>query len=635
MISFLKRGIPFLLVTAILGSIVMFILMASGVGVNSGPTKIKRELVADSLPLGRYEEPLTLTVGQMVSENNYVAGESASDNVMYDLCKEIMNIDLVSLFSGTVGEAYNTQLNNYMLGGTVPDLFFCSQNQLRTLVNNNMVQDLTEAYERYASPELRLAMEYAYTGDVSLWNDGNPVLQKKDEVLQAATIDGKLYGLPFLGDLFNDCPLVWIRGDWLTKYARAQRIKYDKEKVAQGNYEELLPKSFNDYLKLVYWFTYGDPDGNEMDDTFGFSMGFTTQNLNSIANLFDAYPGYYYLNDEGKYEYGTTDEGMFDTMRLLSGLYSSGCIETASATNGNLLKSTLAMGRIGTFIGAYWSVMSYGLNDAYATDKSVDWVPWAIRGLSPEEDYTTYAAEAKNPDTGLYDTYRAYETEVIEPMVPYNVSNNSFYCIGKDCVNPEALIIMANHVVDRYFTRGEGEEVGEYTKRFKEIASSEKYAKVQVEMYMPFRMDAPNKNIRYAYDVQYVLDGGDPSILTVDEWNYYLFTKAFLEDPKGKGANYYAYYKIFYKYGAYVALTDYVDYDYEKDKNMLTVNFKFPDYYFVNTPLMDKYNGALQDFEEVELVNMLTGGVDRQKWDSFAERLRGKGVTAILQELNG
>ncbi len=634
MITFIKKGTPFLLIFSILGSIIMFILMASGVGVDSGPTKAQRTLVEGSLPLGKYEEPLTLTVGQMVSENNYIAGESASNNIMYDLCKETMNIDLVSLFSGTVGEAYDTQLNNYMLGGSVPDLFFCSQGQLRTLVKNDMVQDLTEVYNQYASPELRLAMEYAYTGDASLWNEGNPTLPKKDQVMQAATVDGKLYGLPFLNDLFTDCPLVWIRGDWLTKYARAQRIQYDREKVAQGNYEELLPKSFNDYLKLVYWFTNGDPDGNEQDDTYGFSIGMNTQNLNFIANLFDAYPGYYYLNGEGKYEYGTTDEGMFKTMSLLSQLYSTGCIEKASATNGNLLKSTLANGKIGTFIGAYWSVMSYGLGDAYAVDKNVDWVPWAIRGISSEEDYTSYASQASDPDTEMYDTYREYETEVITPMVPQNISNNSFYCIGKGCTNPEALIIMANHVVDRFFTRAEGESVGEYTKRFTEIVESEKYANVQVEQYMPFRMDAPNKNIRYAYDVQYALDTGDISILTADEWHYYTFIKQFLEDPKGKGAGYYSYYKIFYKYGAYDELRNYGHYDYATDKNMLTVNFKYPDYYFVNTPMMDRYNGSLQDYEDIELVNMLTDGVDRVKWDTFVSQLRSKGVTAILNELN-
>ena len=551
-----------------------------------------------SLPLGRYSETLDLTVGQMVSASAYIEGETASNNIMYDIIRDVVNVNVVSQFSAMIGTAYDYQLNLAMMNDNLPDMFFCSQNQLSDLIEQDMVCDLTEAYEKYASPGLRLAMEYSYTGDISVWNGGSPTIAKNRAVLDAASQNGKLYGLPFLADLFDRCPLLWIRLDWLRKYAENKNIEYSDEK-------ELLPKNFGEYLEIAEYFANGDPDGNGKKDTYGLSLGFNSENLQGIANVYGCYPGFYMMED-GEYTYGTLNEKMVDVLNLLCGYYNNGVIDKNSALDGAMLKSALASGIIGSFFGEYWSIMGYGLGDAYLVNQQVDWIPWAIRD---------------------------FEGNVIRPYVHYNINNDAFYCISAECKNPEVVVILANHIVDRFFS-----DDGEFTKRVVEARSSSKYENVasEMEMYMPFRLDAPNKNIRYAFDIQKALKENDTSGLSLDETTYYNNIKAFLDNPATTGKKYYPYYKIFAENGAYSELIEYAEYDYERDRNDLKVNFVRPAYYTVNTPEMNTYGSIVSDYEYQELVYMFTGrdAVTKERYKTFTDGLKSKGITQILNGLN-
>ena len=166
--------------------------------------------------------------------------------------------------------------------------------------------------------------------------------------------------------------------------------------------------------------------------------------------------------------------------------------------------------------------------------------------------------------------------------------------------------------------------------KYKNVAS-------ELEMYLPLRLDAPNKNIRYAYDLQKAIKTGDSSFLSLDETTYYNNIVAYMKDPKGAGKVYYPYYKIFCENGAYSELVNYAEYDYELDKNDLKVNFVRPAFYKMNTELMAKYNSIVSNFEEQELIFMYTQGVpvSAADWKTFSDTLNGKGVREILGGLNG
>lgn len=571
-------------------------------GCNKEKPRKRVELVEGSLPLGVYAERMDITVGQMVSATKYISGETASDNVVYDLYREILNVNFVSKFSANIGEAYTTQLSMAMLGDDLPDLFFARQSELSELIEQDMVADLTEAYEKYASPALRLAVEYGYTGDYAMWNGGNPSIPRRPEILESATVNGKLYGFPFLADLFTECPIIWIRADWLKKYADAHAIPYNE---SDGNgLSELLPAGFNQYLDIIRWFAANNlTKGGKQ--SFGVAMGFGGSGLQGFADVFGAAPTAYTQDASGKYGYGMDSENAKSMMRLLNSLYREKVIDANSALDGQLLKAALSAGKVGSFVGEYWHVMEY-LTNAAVNEPGCDWLPWAIKG---------------------------FDGELIQPLVPLNILDRSYYAVSDRCPNPEIVVVLANHLIDAFYS-----DEGELTRRTVEIRQSEKYrpARDEVMMYSPVRVDAPNKNIRYAYDMQYALKTGDESRMSLDCREQYEVVKKYADDPTGTGKSYYGLYKVFGPNGAYNALNEYVDYDYTKDRNRLVVNFKRPAYTTMNTKLMNKYGGILTDFMGIQLVNFYTGDsvfTDAQ-WDAYIGELYAKGMREILNDLN-
>lgn len=62
-------------------------------------------------------------------------------------------------------------------------------------------------------------------------------------------MNGRLYGIPRARDLVRN-GLSW-RQDWLDKLGLSE------------------PKTLDDFYEMLYQFTYGDPDGNGLDDTYG------------------------------------------------------------------------------------------------------------------------------------------------------------------------------------------------------------------------------------------------------------------------------------------------------------------------------------------------------------------------------
>lgn len=555
------------------------------------------ELIDDDDPLSVYSQTLDVVVGQMVSATKYVQGESASDNVIYDSYKDILNINFKSQFSAMIGDAYTYQLGMSMSSNNLPDLFYCKQNELNSLIEQSMVEDLTEVYYKYASPQLRLALEYGYTGDVSVWNDGNPIgLVRDTSPLDVVSKDGKIYGFPFLADLFNLCPMIWIRTDWLAVYAQDKGIVYD-------DISEVMPKDFGEYIEIVRYFSSANLNSGKK--SYGVGFGFDGAGLQGISNVYGAYPEMFLKDEQGSYTYGTAADAFKDSMSLYNELYRTGCIDPYSALDGQLLIQALAAGKIGTFIGEYWHVM-WGLGDTVRNNPGCDWLPWAIRD---------------------------YDGNIIQPMVPTNVLDNSCYSIRKGFSNPEVVFIIANHLIDGFFS-----DNGEFTKRMVEIRRDPVYRSIrdEVGMYSPVRLDAPNKNTRYAFDIQLALQTGETDHMSLDCKEVYDTIKQYVDDPMGEGKSFYTLYKVFGPTGAYTELMNYAEYDYFADKNKIIVNFKRPAYQGMFTDVMLQHMGNLKDYIGIELINIYTSPtpLSDSVWNNFLYNMNQKKLPEMLKSLN-
>lgn len=95
---------------------------------------------------------------------------------------------------------YAQKLNVSIASDDLPDLMWVDAAQLKRMVEDDMLADLTDVYANYAAE---------FTNKV-LTDDGG-------SAMEAATFGGKLYGLPHIQSGYGSTEVLWVRADWLEK----------------------------------------------------------------------------------------------------------------------------------------------------------------------------------------------------------------------------------------------------------------------------------------------------------------------------------------------------------------------------------------------------------------------------------
>ena len=115
----------------------------------------KPEEVVTYDPMGAYEEAVTVEVGRPMEDYGVEIpeGETYVDNSVLDYIKEKLNIDVEYTWEGVAyGENYTRCLSLTIASGEMPDILWINDEDiLRQLVENDLVADLTDVYEQYAS----------------------------------------------------------------------------------------------------------------------------------------------------------------------------------------------------------------------------------------------------------------------------------------------------------------------------------------------------------------------------------------------------------------------------------------------------------------------------------------------------
>ncbi|MDO3412522.1 extracellular solute-binding protein [Saccharibacillus sp. CPCC 101409] len=341
---------------------------------------------ADDGPFAKYEDTVSLTLGrQGVSGNNLPGGDTLENNQYLKYVEDRLNVDINYDFSIEDLDAYNQKVTLAIVSNKIPDVMVVDEQQFQRLAKANMLADLTDVYDKYASP---LIKEYyaSYTDD---------------RVLNTGRIDGKLYALPNT-NIDGNYQLLWIRKDWL-----------DKLKLE-------TPKTMDDVKSVVQAFVEQDPDGNGKADTLGL-LGDTTVvgdggffTFDPVFNAYHSYPKSWFQDESGNIVYGSTTPETKQALGVLRDMYAAGLIDKEFLTrkwedNAGLVSS----GRAGILFAPWFA--GWAMSDAVKTDPNADWVPLAV----PLDD-----AGKRN----------------IVPSVP----SGSFLVVNKEMKNPEAVIKILN-----------------------------------------------------------------------------------------------------------------------------------------------------------------------------------------------
>ncbi len=311
-------------------------------------------------------------------------GETMEDNRYTRLFEEALDIDLTYDWYAT-GDTFDQKIKLAIASGALSDLFVVQDlTDLKQLAEEGAIQPLTEVYEEYASDLLKELLTPEGT----------------DAIFESVTIDGEVYAIPRRQATYKDTPFFFIRQDWL------DNLGLERPTTVEEMYEVGLA------------FTYDDPDGNGIDDTYGLIMDKSLWDYCSATgffNCFGAYPDRWIFAEDGSIVEGSIQPEVKEALTMLNKFYEDGILDPEFVVKDNSQSSQLmTSGQVGMAFGADWTYLTPFIQAA-ENDPDAEWV----------------CIESPTA-TG----------EPVEAIVQPGV--DSYLCVYADFEHPEILIEMLN-----------------------------------------------------------------------------------------------------------------------------------------------------------------------------------------------
>jgi len=336
----------------------------------SGCKKTETKIIpGDNDPFGKYDNLTTIELVRTSDASiesdilSYYNDETLQNNRFTNLFEEELNIKITYKFIAANPEQYRTKLNLAMSINDLPDFMMVDPQQIKQLNAAEQLIDLTEYWETYASDLLK-----------------EITTQEGNQVLEAATIDGKLLGIPQMFSSIDRAQFLWIRTDWIDKINEDNpNLNLPKE-----------PKTIDDLEKIARAFMTEDPDGNGRDDTYGIinqgNLWADLGGLTALFNSYDAYPNIW-VESDGKLEFGSIQPEVKETLAKLSEMYNEGIIHREFATQtSDTIADKIKTSKVGIVFGEQWTC-AWPIQDLYNINPNTEWK--ALPLVSSDNDKNT------------------------------------------------------------------------------------------------------------------------------------------------------------------------------------------------------------------------------------------------------
>ncbi|GBF77700.1 ABC transporter substrate-binding protein [Paenibacillus sp. 598K] len=344
--------------------------------------------------------PVELTMFRDVSGDiKFKPGESMDNNLIYDAIEKDLNIRLKNIWVADAAQ-YQQKLQMSISANDIADLMQISLMQMQQLIEADMIMDLTDVFEQYATPETKAYM----TGDGG-------------KQMDSAKVNGRLMAIPSTGSPYGSSTQIWIRRDWLKQLGLPE------------------PKTMDDVLAIARAFAAKDPGGTGKNYAFPLTRDFLndgTFDIKGFFNGYHAYPGQWVKDENGSLVYGSIQPQVKVALQELQNLYKEGLLDTEFAVKDVAkVNELLASNQIGIAYGPFW-LSYYPLFDNAVKDGKLvqDWWPYPIV---------------------------SHDAEPALSQIELGVG--SYYVVSKSAKHPEAVIQLLNKWVQAYNDPQEGDEV--------------------------------------------------------------------------------------------------------------------------------------------------------------------------------
>lgn len=333
------------------------------------------------------EESLSLqlwTSDETVAEN--------TDAFFIKKIEDTFDVELAVELRGVGAQDYIDWLNLSITSGEIPDWMrdqAIKVDMLHDFAEQGIVAEIDPAMVEQNMPN--------YMAWTKKWSNvfGN-------DPLSLYALDGKYYSIPDAKvDLSKFC-LMGFRGDWM-------------ESVGVKK----IPETLQEVEDLLVKFTFEDPDGNGVNDTYGY-IGIQddpTWAFSPFYGSFGTYPGMFYVTPDGRVSRGEVEAGTKEALQWIRKWYEMGIIDPEWVVDGfEQSRNKVISNRVGS-VWQNWLVL---LTDGWYSPL-LDLVPesyWEV-STGPEGPSGDKGIMNFNPLAGVGLTFGKHMEDQPEKMALY------------------------------------------------------------------------------------------------------------------------------------------------------------------------------------------------------------------------
>ncbi len=270
-------------------------------------------------------------------------GTTPETNSLVQIAKDFLNIELNFLWM-VPNDQLEERLALQISSGEIPDIVMLSSGYFYEFMDSDYLRDLTDAYDKYASSDLR------------------GVLTSLGEApMKYSSRDGKLYGIPAALDPTEGVAGLYYRQDWLQALGLEEPTNVDEMNAM-----------------LVKFAGYGGKA------TAGLGSTSSVMNTNfALAAYFQAYGAYpnKWIMRDGQLVNGVVQDEMLDALNGLKYLYENGALAPDFATwNSDQFTERVTSDQVGATFGTYY-IPAWPLNHYKYTNPNAEWAEINLANL--------------------------------------------------------------------------------------------------------------------------------------------------------------------------------------------------------------------------------------------------------------
>lgn len=360
---------------------------------------------AETTPYGAYPELVTYTLAQISGANNsnLPEGDTYEDNAYTRYLRKMLNIQNDTVYMDTE-ERYSELVNILVKDQNLPDIMVVTDREiLKELVENDLVEDLTEVFEKCTSS--RIKEMYESYGDA---------------LLNSGKFNGRLMAVP--ETVIDHGPnLLWLRKDWMEELGLEE------------------PETLEDAFEIIDAFVQNRMGTEDGETPVGLACDTnlvgTTSSSYSVDPVFDSFGAnpQRWISQDGEIVYGSLTEETKEALDYLHKLYGRGILDRNFALRApNNLRDLVVNGKCGAFFGLWWTPNN-PLMESYEKNSEADWEPYYLQELA---------------DKNVYESFR----------------DNKYVVVRKGYEHPEIVMKIISVLFD--YTRYEAEDAREVNEYF-------------------------------------------------------------------------------------------------------------------------------------------------------------------------